>query len=176
MILVFRVWRWPNISHHSGKRPANRQAATISRQIKACIIDRLSVTRNKWRRDWGLAACRVEPLKHGHRLVVILACCDLICMGSITIHHGSMKILSIVILIAWYQCSWGLYGANLGSTGPRWAKCWLHESCYPGSVIFLSMVCIFKFSLSFEAVYTWFKTIQLQMHKNQCNSWGIRMQ
>ena len=30
------------------------------------------------------------------------------------------------------QGSWGQHGAHLGPTGPRWAPCWPHESCYPG--------------------------------------------
>ena len=31
-----------------------------------------------------------------------------------------------------YQGSWGQHGAHLGPTGPRWAPCWPHESCYQG--------------------------------------------
>ena len=31
-----------------------------------------------------------------------------------------------------YQGSWGLLGANLRPTGPRWAPCWPHEPCYQG--------------------------------------------
>ena len=30
------------------------------------------------------------------------------------------------------QGSWGLHGAHLGTTGPRWAPCWPHERCYQG--------------------------------------------
>ena len=30
------------------------------------------------------------------------------------------------------QGSWGQHGAHLGTTGPRWAPCWLHEPCYLG--------------------------------------------
>ena len=29
--------------------------------------------------------------------------------------------------------SWGLHGAHLGPTGPRWAPCWPHEPCYQGN-------------------------------------------
>ena len=32
----------------------------------------------------------------------------------------------------WYQGSWGQHGGHLGPTGPRWALCRSHESCYPG--------------------------------------------
>ena len=28
--------------------------------------------------------------------------------------------------------TWGQHGAHLGPTGPRWAPCWPHESCYLG--------------------------------------------
>ena len=28
--------------------------------------------------------------------------------------------------------SWGQHGVHLGPTGPRWAPCWPHESCYLG--------------------------------------------
>ena len=31
-----------------------------------------------------------------------------------------------------WQGSWGLHGAHLGTTGPRWAPCWPHEPCYQG--------------------------------------------
>ena len=34
----------------------------------------------------------------------------------------------------WYQGSWGQHCAHLGLTGPRWAPCWPHESCYIGFV------------------------------------------
>ena len=30
------------------------------------------------------------------------------------------------------QGSWGKHGAHLGPTGPRWALCWPHETCYLG--------------------------------------------
>ena len=32
----------------------------------------------------------------------------------------------------WWQGSWGLHGAHLGPTGPRWAPCWPHDPCYLG--------------------------------------------
>ena len=36
----------------------------------------------------------------------------------------------------WYthikQSSWGQHGTHLGPTGPSWAPCWPHESCYQG--------------------------------------------
>ena len=37
--------------------------------------------------------------------------------------------------------SWGLHGAHLGPTGPRWAPCWPHELCYLGIAILLSSSC-----------------------------------
>ena len=32
----------------------------------------------------------------------------------------------------WYQGSYGLHGAYLGPTGPKWAPCWPHDPCYLG--------------------------------------------
>ena len=32
----------------------------------------------------------------------------------------------------WEQGSWGQYGAQLGSTEPRWVPCWPHELYYLG--------------------------------------------
>ena len=32
----------------------------------------------------------------------------------------------------WEQGSWGLHGAHLGPTGPRWALCGPREPCYRG--------------------------------------------
>ena len=37
----------------------------------------------------------------------------------------------------WEQGSWGLHGAHLGPTAPRWAPCWPYESCYLGSHMLL---------------------------------------
>ena len=36
--------------------------------------------------------------------------------------------------LPWQQGSWGQYRARLGPTGPRWAACWPHETCYLGKV------------------------------------------
>ena len=36
------------------------------------------------------------------------------------------------IWIPWEPGSWGQHGAHLGPTGPSWAPCWPHESCYLG--------------------------------------------
>ena len=38
-------------------------------------------------------------------------------------------IITTMTLIA---SSWGQHGAHLGPTGPRWAQCWPHETCYLG--------------------------------------------
>ena len=37
-----------------------------------------------------------------------------------------------IIYIPWEQGLWGQHGAHMGPTGPRWAPCWSHESCYLG--------------------------------------------
>ena len=37
----------------------------------------------------------------------------------------------IVLILPWYQVAWGQHGAHLGSTGPKWAPCGLHENCNP---------------------------------------------
>ena len=34
--------------------------------------------------------------------------------------------------IPWKQGLWGQHGVHLGPTGPRWAPCCPHESCYRG--------------------------------------------
>ena len=40
------------------------------------------------------------------------------------------------------QGSWGLHGAHLGPTGPRWAPCWPHEPCYQGRLeLMVTLLC-----------------------------------
>ena len=46
------------------------------------------------------------------------------------------------VTLPWEQGSWEQHGAHLGPTGLRWAPCWSHELCYPGSrdLIHLSFI------------------------------------
>ena len=52
----------------------------------------------------------------------------------ITFEPESMKWFPITASVPRYQGSWGLHGAHLGPTGPRWAPCWPHEPCYQGCI------------------------------------------
>ena len=56
----------------------------------------------------------------------------------------------------WQQSSWGQHGALLGPTGPRWAPCWPHETCYLGTLILYSLgvkMSYRKISQSLEAAW-----------------------
>ena len=39
----------------------------------------------------------------------------------------------LITEISKLQGSWGLDGAHMGPTGPRWAPCWPHKPCYQGT-------------------------------------------
>ena len=57
--------------------------------------------------------------------------------------HWSRNIIDKIFITGWC-CHWWkshqsenpdskVHGAHLGPTGPRWAPCWRHESCYLGT-------------------------------------------
>ena len=52
------------------------------------------------------------------------------------LNHIYITCLVLYLLLTylpWWQASWDQHGAHLGPTGPRWAPCWPHASCYLGN-------------------------------------------